>query len=243
MSISHRRLTSIFENAYRQIGRRRSIPVIDIEFYPYTELRHTIRERSRHVYVRISDIFLDAPLEVHRALAFIMVALLFKKRASEEYNRIYIDYTRLPRIRKARSQVRRRRGYKIILTAQGRYYDLDAMFERLNRRYFGGSLRKPVLTWSKQNTISTLGNHDPEHKVITISRRLDSASVPRWFVEYILYHEMLHVKHPPRFVNGRYRFHTKDFEADEQRFLHYKEAIRWYDRFIRRQATSRPRAA
>lgn len=244
MLISHKRLTSLFVNAYRQIVRgRRSVPVIEVEFYPYTELRHTIRERSKHVYVRISDIFYDAPLEVHRALAYIMVAILFKKRASEEYNRIYREYTRLPRIRRARSRVRRRRGYKVILTAQGHYYNLETMFERLNRRYFGGSIKKPALTWSKRNTISSLGNHDPEHNAITISRVLDSASVPCWFVEYILYHEMLHIKHPPRFINGRYRYHTKDFEADERRFLHYKEAIRWYDRFIKRQTTSRRRAA
>jgi predicted metal-dependent hydrolase len=67
--------------------------------------------------------------------------------------------------------------------------------------------------------------------------------VPEWFTEYILYHEMLHIKHPARLTNGRRYYHTSAFRADERRFPSYHEAQRWLQRVARQQRTPRARAA
>ena len=81
------------------------------------------------------------------------------------------------------------------------------------------------------------------HETITISKTLDAADVPEWFVEFILFHEMLHIKHPARLVKGRRQYHTNAFRTDEQRFHRYQEAQDWLDRVVRQRHVLRARAA
>ena len=49
-------VTKYFADAFRHMGGNRGVPVIEVRFYPYAGLRHTIRLRSGRVYVRLSDI-------------------------------------------------------------------------------------------------------------------------------------------------------------------------------------------
>jgi hypothetical protein len=243
MSYSQNHLGTLFVDAFRQLAKHRPIPEVEVRFYPYAGLNHTIRLRSGRVYVRISDVFKDAPLNVHRALAFILVAKLLSKRIPDVHDRVYRDYAFSPQILRASDIARRRRGRKMISSARGRVYDLDKMFARLNHRYFDGRLETPTLTWSQRRTRRILGHHDAAHKTIVVSKTLDARDVPQWFVEYILYHEMLHIKHPARIINGRRYYHTSSFRAEEQRFPYYEQALDWLDRIARLQHATRARAA
>ncbi len=243
MSQSNSHLSTLFVDAFRHLGRNRTFPEVEVRFYPYAGLHHTIRVRSGRVYVRISDVFKDAPLNVHRALAFILVAKLLSKRTPDVHERTYRDYAYLPQVLRASDIARRRRGRKIISSARGRVYDLDRMFQRLNKRYFGGRIEKPVLTWSQRRTRRILGHHDAVHDTIVISKTLDAPDVPEWFVEYILYHEMLHIKHPARLIKGRRYYHTNTFRAEEQRFPYFEQAQDWLDRIARQRHITRARAA
>ncbi len=229
MSQSLNHLGKLFTDAFRQLGRKTSVPEIEVRFYPYANVHHTIRLRNGRIYVRISDIFKNAPLDVHRALAVILVAKLLSKQTPEVHERVYRDFAYTPEILRASDIARRRRGRKIISSAKGRVYDLNKMFARLNRRHFDNSIEKPTLTWSQRRTRRILGHHDAVHDTIVISKTLDARDVPEWFVEYILYHEMLHIKHPARIISGRRYYHTNAFRADEQRFPHYEAAQDWLD--------------
>jgi hypothetical protein len=243
MPQSQSHLSKLFVNAFRQLEPKRVAPEVEVRFYPYAGLHHTIRIRSGRVYVRISDIFKSAPVDVHRALAFILVARLLSRRTPDVHERVYRDFACSPQILRASDIARRRRGRKMISTARGRVYDLDKMFTRLNRNYFDEGLEKPTLTWSQRRTRRILGHHDPVHETIVISKTLDARDVPQWFVEYILYHEMLHIKHPARLINGRRYYHTNAFRTEEQRFAHYEAAQEWLDRVARQNRASRARAA
>jgi hypothetical protein len=236
-------LSKIFADAFRHLGGRRPIPAIEVRFYPYAGLHHTIRIRSGRVYVRLSDICKDGPVDLHRALAFILVARLLSKRTPQIHERTYRDYSLRPEIQRASDIARRRRGRKMVSSAQGSVYDLDRLFRKLNRLFFEGLLEKPTITWSQRKTRRILGHHDKVYETITISKTLDAPDVPEWFVEYILYHEMLHIKHPARLVNGRRYYHTAAFRADERRFPHFEQAQRWLERIAHQQKMPRARAA
>jgi predicted metal-dependent hydrolase len=132
----------------------------------------------------------------------------------------------------------------MVSSARGRFYDLEKMFDRLNRLHFNGAIEKPTLTWSQRRTRRILGHHDSVHDTIVISKTLDSADVPEWFVEFILYHEMLHIKHPARLIKGRRFYHTKAFRAEEERFPYFQQAQDWLDSVARQRRTLlRARAA
>jgi hypothetical protein len=248
MSESDSHLSAPFEEAFRQMSTRRlgfrpEIQAIEVRFYPYAGLHHTIRVRSGRVFVRISDLFRTAPPEVIRALAFLLVARLLSRTPPRAYERIYRDYAFSPEVLRASDLTRRQRGRKVISTAIGRVYNLDRIFLRVNRNHFDGEIAKPVLTWSRRRTRSILGHHDAAHDTITISKTLDSPEVPEWFVEYIMFHEMLHIKHPARIIKGRRYYHTPAFRAEEKSYPRYEQAQEWLDRVIRSQRELRARAA
>ncbi len=232
-----------FSDAFHHLGNNRGIPVIDVRFYPYAGLRHTIRVRSGQVYVRLSDICKNSPPEVLRALAFVLVARLLGKKVPAVHERTYRDYSLAPEVMRSSDLARRGRGRKMISSAKGSVYDLDKMFSKLNRRYFDSTLEKPALTWSQRKTRSILGHHDRVYETITISKSLDSSQVPDWFVEYILYHEMLHIRHLARMINGRRYYHTTAFRLDERRFARYEDAQRWLEQVARQRRVPRARAA
>lgn len=232
-----------FMDAFRHLGSNRGVPIVDVRFYPYAGLRHTIRVRSGQVYVRISDLCKDCPPDVLRALAFVLVARLLGKKVPAIHERTYRDYSLTPDVMRSSDIARRNRGRKMVSSARGNTYDLDKMFSRLNRKYFDSSLEKPTLTWSQRKTRSILGHHDRVYETITISKSLDSPTVPEWFVEFILYHEMLHIKHAARMINGRRYYHTEAFRLDERRFVKYDEAQRWLEQVARQRRVPRTRAA
>lgn len=232
-----------FMDAFHHLGGNRGLPGIDVRFYPYAGLRHTIRMRSGQVYVRLSDICKDCSPEVMRAIAFVLVARLLAKKVPDVHERTYRDYSLTPEVMRSSDIARRRRGRKMVSSAQGSTYDLDKMFTRLNRRYFDSDLSKPTITWSQRKNRSILGHHDRVYETITISKSLDSPQVPEWFVEYILYHEMLHIKHSARMINGRRYYHTAAFRLDERRFARYEDAQGWLEQVARQRRVSRARAA
>ena len=249
MAPSNLHLQRVFNEAFRQFDRERrsrfrpDLRDIDVKFYPYAGLHHTIRVRAGRVYVRLSDIFQAAPPEVIRALAFLLVARLLSRKAPASQERIYRAYAFSPNVLRASELTRRQRGRKVISSAQGAVYDLEQIFARLNRLYFGGQIATPVLTWSKRRARSILGQHDAAHETITISKILDSRDVPEWFVEYIVFHEMLHIKHPARIINGRRYYHSPAFRDEELLFPTYQKAQRWLDRVLRKGHELRARAA
>lgn len=248
MSQSDLHFQKVFHEAFRHFrgGRRRFVPdvsSIEVRFYPYAGLHHTIRVRAGRVYVRISDLLRTAPPEVIRGLAFMLVARLLSRKAAPEHERVYRSFAFAPETLRASEIARKQRGRKVISTSTGRVYDLEKLFKRLNRRHFDDAIEKPTLTWSQRRARSILGHHDSAHDTITISKALDSPEVPEWFVEYILFHEMLHIKYPARIINGRRYYHTPAFRTEERSYPRYAQAQEWLDRVIRRRHELRARAA
>lgn len=227
-------LRVLFANVFQQVSRRRARPEVNVTFYPFAGLNHTIRIRNQRVYVRVSDILRDAPQPVYKALAHILVGKLFKQRPPIEQETLYRQYAYQPQVLRASDLARQRRGRKQLNGSAGKVYNLDRIFTRLNRQYFDNLLAKPALSWSARRTKRILGHHDAVHDAIVISRSLDLESVPLYVVEYVMYHEMLHIKHKPRIVNGRRIFHPPAFRAEEKRFDSYEEAIAWLEKTARR---------
>lgn len=227
-------IREFYAEAFRHYSAKRKVPVIHVTFYPYTGINHTIRLRNGEIFVRIGDICLDMPMFSHKGLAYILVGKLLRKTIVAGADEMYDAYIKSDFIQKKAVESKRKRGRKVVTTTKGSVYDLDEVFETVNARYFGNALPKPKLTWSPKKTYRILGHHDATHNQITISQSLDSAETPRYIVEYVMFHEMLHVAHPTKTVNGRRYFHTPEFRRDEKRFAHYDDAERWIERNVRR---------
>ena len=113
----------------------------------------------------------------------------------------------------------------------GKHHNLQLLFDRLNRQYFNGALVTPRLAWSGRAWRTQLGCFDPALSQIVMNRQLDRPSVPEYVVAYVLYHEMLHVKHPVRFAHCRRESHSAGFRKEEKHFAEYHPAMRFLARF------------
>jgi len=176
------------------------------------------------LHVRLSDTLEGAPETVLRALAHILLAKLYRKPIAASANKEYNRYVRSEPVSKRAETVRRARGTKRGLGPAGKVYDLEEIFEQLNREYFHGLMARPALTWSEHKARRLLGHYDAAHNTIMVSSILDAAKVPRYVVEYLVYHEMLHLVHPVKMRAGRRCVHPKAFQLDEARFPRLQEA-------------------
>jgi len=226
-----RELPETFRRVFRRLGLRSSAPSFEVEFRPFAGLRSTISLRNNHVQVRISDVLAGAPRLVLEALAEILLAQVFRRRPSREARECYLAYVFQPGTHRRIEDSRRQRGRKRLLPPGGRWHDLSEIFHRLNRRYFGGKLPLPRLGWSPQRSRTVLGHYDSAHGALIISRVLDSPGVPRYLVEYLIFHEMLHMQYPVERRGHRRVLHSREFRQAEKKFPHYERAHRKLKQF------------
>lgn len=222
----------ILHRLYTRLGFLGRPPRFHVEFFPYASLTHTIRRMEDTIHVRLSDVFRKAPLVVLEATAGILLCRLHRKKVPLEMLALYRRYSIAHPTRLRVRTVRRTRGQKSKSGPRGSVHDLQPYFDRLNQCYFSGGLSQPRLGWSKRPWRSQLGCFDPALNQIVISSKLDCADVPRNVVEYVLFHEMLHVKHPIRRASCGLQAHSAAFRRQEKLFAEYEPARKFLKQFI-----------
>jgi hypothetical protein len=117
---------------------------------------------------------------------------------------------------------------------EGRHHDLRAIFDRLNARYFKNALKRYTIMWGRKRRLRPkayfiFGTIQEEDRMIRIHPLLDANWVPRWFLEFVIYHEMLHSVVPDIYDRKRRRriVHTEAFTKRERQFPYYTRAQRW----------------
>src|SRR5713101_3946593 len=219
----------IFHRIFTRLGCQGRPPRFVVELYPYANLAHTMRLRQETAHVRLSDILRDAPVPVIEAAAAILLAQMYRRRLPAELRDLYRQFAVAHSTRRHIARIRRKRARRIAHDPQGAAHDLAPMFDALNIKYFGGKLHRPRLGWSARPWRSQFGCFDPSLDQIVMNNRLDREDVPAYAVELILYHEMLHVKHPLRAAACGLQAHSAEFRAEEKRFKQYERARKFLE--------------
>ena len=214
----------IYERVFRQVKPRTAMPELRVEFCRFANADSFIRLESGRLHVRISDLLAGAPPPVMEALAFILISKLYRKPVARLHAYRYRLYLNRRDFRRQAQVVRQIRGRKFISGPQGEHRNLQEIFEALNVRFFDGLMGRPQLGWSRQASRSMLGHFDPSHNAIIISRIFDQARAPVLGLEYVMFHEMLHLRYPVDHHGSRRRVHTKEFREAEKKFPQLKEA-------------------
>jgi hypothetical protein len=217
-------LEQIYQRVFRQLRPRTALPAIHVEFRRYANANAQVRLEPGTLRIRMADTLESAPASVMEALAEILLAKLFRRPVPPESNDRYRRYLNRRDIRRSLDLVRQIRGRKRVEGPQGVRFDLDRIFEELNFRYFHGLMARPILGWSPYASRTLLGHYDPSHNAIVLSRVLDRIDTPKLAVEYVLFHEMLHLRYPAEHKGARRRVHTRDFKDAERQFERFAEA-------------------
>lgn len=223
----------IYRRVFRQVRPRTPMPEIAVEFCRFANANSFIRLNNGRMELRLSDIFEGAPGPILEALAQILICKLFRKPVPAAYRHRYRLYLNRQDMRRSLHLLRQARGRKHLSGPRGEVYELTGMFAELNAKYFNGLLAQPELGWSRNISRTTLGHFDPAHNAIILSRLLDNEEAPRLAVEYVLYHEMLHLRHPVETAGAKRRVHTNEFKAAEKMFEGLKEAKAMIEKLCR----------
>jgi hypothetical protein len=191
----------------------------------FTDNLHTMLsiKRGQGVWtLRMHKMFAAAPAAVLRAVA--RYAQTQDRRAAALLRRYIDHHEHLIRA----EQTPRAQASDV----QGAHHNLQSIFDELNARYFGGAV-KARITWGPRakrrpgRESIKLGSYSVEEQLIRIHPVLDAADVPRFFVGWIIYHEMLHELHDMPIVDGRRVYHTPAFRRAEAEYEHYAESVLW----------------
>lgn len=179
----------------------------------------SVKSKGETLYVRLNRIFLEAGTEVVSEVA----EFIKKKRGKTPLISGFI--------RERREHLKNKTPRRLNLKATGKYYDLLNIFESINRAYFEGSVSSTI-AWGKESPRyavrkRTLGSYSSHTNAIRINPVLDNPRVPRFYIEFIVYHEMLHAFIGVKSKNGRRSIHSKEFREGEKIFKDYEKAIAW----------------
>jgi len=214
----------IYARVFREIKPRTPMPTLRVEFCQFANANSFIRLKDGLLHVRISDLLEGAPAPVMESLANILLGKLYRKPVARLHTHRYKLYLNRRDVRRQAQLVRQIRGRKFISGPKGQHHDLEEIFERLNAEYFDGLLGRPALGWSRGVSRSLLGHFDPSHNAIIISRIFDQPKAPPLALEYVMYHEMLHLRYPVEHHRTRRCVHTREFREAEKKFPRLKEA-------------------
>jgi predicted metal-dependent hydrolase len=191
-----------------------------------TDNRRTMLSLRRHqtlVEVRLHHMFLQGEPSVWEALGDY---LLQGDRSASLAIARYIE--------QHRKQIRRAPRRTLTLSTAGEHHDLREIYRAINARYFDDSVDVRI-TWGRDASEAPravrrsikLGSYTSRDRLIRVHPALDAEFVPRFFVEYIVYHEMLHHVLPPTQLRGRRDLHGATFQAREREFVDYHAALLW----------------
>lgn len=194
-------------------------------------------EGAKPADLRIHRMFLTANAKVLRALA----TWLTKRRPHRSAS-VLDDF-----IRQNEHMIRQPERRNVRVKTRGRHFDLQAIYDELNREHFDGTVDTRI-TWgrvpgARKRRSIRFGSYTPEDNLIRIHPFLDRDFVPEFFTRYIVYHEMLHA-----FVGigetpaGRRRIHSPEFKRLERAYPDYARSVAWHDnpKLLRRLLRTEP---
>ena len=180
--------------------------------------------------VRVHMMFLDAPERVQEALVSYVVS---GAREASQVVGAFIE-----------GNSHRIRASVIVrgpLRTKGKAHDLSEVLYRVNETYFGGAITDVLITWGRRTRMQTaprhsikLGSYSVQERLIRIHPVLDKPWVPRYFLSYVVYHELVHHVVPPVRIGGQSVLHPPEFLKREREFKMYDRAIAWEERYISR---------
>jgi hypothetical protein len=221
----------VFQSAHRELKPSAPLPVVHTEFFPFAGLNHTVRLRDNRLLVRISDLCTDAPDGVLHSLALMLLGKLYGLSVDAAHRHRYRRFILGREIQERAMAARANRGRRPrVAKIPGRHRNLESAFDRLNAEYFAGRLERPGLSWTVKRARHILGRYDATHRAIVISRIFDSPAVPDFVVDFVLFHEMLHMKHQVQSDGCRLVIHSAEMRAEERSFRHYAAARDWLRR-------------
>ena len=222
-------------SAFTKAAARLGVGPVSAQFYPYSELKHTWTRQGPAVSFKVSDYLEGAPEGVIESLSMYLLCRAFGMACKEELREPYISYSGSSDLWDGVKDTYLRRARSLSFVVNGRSRDLRAVFDYVNSFYFSSKAPEPILAWVSESPRRRLGYYFEPLKLLAANRILDQETIPRYVLEFVMYHELLHHLRAGDGRAVRRVHHTKDFKIQEHAFTHYADAETWLRRIVSRR--------
>ena len=210
-------------NAFRTVGKEYGYDSVTAEFSEYKEFKIKWRRSCGWAEFEVSDYMADAPPEVMEGMAETIFSRITRK-ARKNYPKKMLDWISSEEFVKAKQPLYLMRSHNLTGTPVGQHADLRESYERLVKTGLVPRYENLAITWTKQPTARRVGFCSVLMKVIIISSELDRPEVPAFVLDYVLYHELIHLMHGFDPFGQR---HNADFQSLEKLYPKHEEAEEW----------------
>jgi hypothetical protein len=218
------------DSAFKDAAKRLGVGPVRAKYYPYAELKHTWVRSGLTAEFKVSDYLTDAPDEVIRSLGSYLVSRAYGKDCGPDARTPYLAYAGSRNLWEPARDLYLKRAKRLSFEVNGRARNLKTVFDYVNSVYFSGRAPEPTLAWVRESPRRRLGYYFEPLRILAANRALDSETVPRYVLEFVMYHELLHHLRAGDGRVIRRIHHTRDFRQQERLFSHFDDAEAWLHR-------------
>lgn len=220
---------------FRAVNSKVAAGRITASYHPYKELKHTWRHRDGVLAFRVSDYMRGSPEAVLESLAWHLICRARDVECTEAMSERYLRHVRSVSFWAGRRDIYIGRARNLAFRPKGNERDLGVVFDYVNACYFNGSIERPALAWASESPRTRVGYFHAPLGILAVNRALDSGRVPRYVLEFVVYHELLHGLLDVDDGLARRVRHSSEFRRREQAFARYEEAQAWLSKIARRR--------
>jgi hypothetical protein len=232
-------ISNLFDSVACELGVGHS----SASFARFSELKHTWRRSGRNATFRVSDYLEGAPEEVIESLAWYIVSRAFDVGCPDGRSDKYLEHLRSRRLWDTKRSLYLSRARGLCVEPRGRCRDLRTVFDYVNSTYFRGMIGDPTLAWVDESPAVRLGYYFDPINLLAVNKVFDSERVPRYVLEFVVYHELLHHIDAESGRRTNRVQHTKRFREQERRFSSWADAERWLTRLVSEYRRSKKRGS
>ena len=207
----------LVDDAFAQLYPTKEFPyaarvVYSGKFSPYNA---NLRRSGNTLVLNLSRAWRPVSREIVLGLAQVLLLKLFKDKKETLNIQLYNSFIR---------------NLHLSIPKEQSDPALAASFSRVNEQYFYNVVEMPNLRWGS-HSCRELGSYNYHTDTITISRVFMDADDE--FLDYIMYHEVLHKKLKFKDRKTRSYHHTHEFRSQERQFENYPEMERQIAALVR----------
>ena len=217
MTLDDLRLKSIASDVFA----KRGLVVKEACFTSFKEMNFRWTLKGNAVTLKVSDYLNDAPDEVLEE--FLKGAMTYIVGGRHVFGKRYMEYMTSDEFILSKRPVYYRRGRRLLRSDIGEYRNLFDAVQRLVERGLlnESDIQNTLFTWTAEPTFIRLGYCSQMFRIVVISSIFDDPKVPEELLDYVVFHECLHLRQGYRPFNRRP--HDSEFQRQERMFPRYEE--------------------
>ena len=212
--------TKMLDRTFKTVGNEYGYNDVSAEFVAFRELKIKWTRSMGKAEFKVSDYFKGSNENILESVARTLFSRITGEQNASEWSipDDFVEKNQSTYIRRSKNLTR---------SPKGEFRNLEESCERLERMGLITHDKELHISWTREPNVRRVGYCSVLMKVIAISSVFDNDSIPEFVLDYVVYHEYVHL------MTGYKPFgkkHGTEFKNEERKYPQQKEADAWLKR-------------